>query len=97
MKNRDIVRRGGGTADTEPAGYQFRFRLSGVFVRCLLRDASVSKWTHVPALGSLDAIRAYARKIVRFHLRGKPEASAWVVEIGPKYVRCQEEEDSGAG
>jgi hypothetical protein len=74
------------------SGFQFRFRLGQVFVRCLVRDTSVRQWTHVQALGDLDAIKAYARRIVRFHLRGKPAASAWVVEIGPNYVHCEAEQ-----
>jgi len=89
MENQDIVPRGGAAADTEPAGYQFRFQVGEARVRCIVRGASLARWTRIDALGEMESLKRYARRIVKFHLRNTSERSAWLVEIGLGFVRCQ--------
>lgn len=89
MENNEILGAGPCRPEPEPAGYQFRFQLGGASVRCIVRDASLDRWTRVGALGEMDALKRYARRIVMFHLRTSGERSKWLVEIGPAYVRCQ--------
>ena len=74
------------------SGYQFRCRVDGTFVRCVVGEAVVQNWAQGNSLGDLDAIKEYARRIMRSHLRDKPAGSAWVVEIGLDYVRCEVEQ-----
>jgi len=92
MKNHEIDLREPGAADAETAGYQFRFQVGEARVRCIVRDASLARWTRIDALGEMESLKRYARRIVRFHLRNPGERSAWLVEIAPAFVRCQADE-----